>query len=127
MVSLFTGEFFFCKKVLQCQETVTNWIIFYIYTFSNIAPICSKLTRIIKQAHSKMSEADSLPEEFENLLVPQMNICWGITKLIGQITQDFNNYTHEMQEACLAHLTESDITAISFLEILLDYIKSNKL
>jgi hypothetical protein len=37
------GGFYFWMKQLQCMETVTPFIIFYLYTFNNITTICAEL------------------------------------------------------------------------------------
>jgi hypothetical protein len=45
------GGFYFCKKQLQCVETVTPFIIYYLYTFNDIATLRRELTDLLKKAH----------------------------------------------------------------------------
>jgi hypothetical protein len=43
------GGFYFRKKQLQCMETVTPFIIFYLYTFNNIATLHAELMDLLKK------------------------------------------------------------------------------
>ncbi len=49
-----TGGFYFCKKQLQCMLTVTPFIIYYLYTFNDIATLRRELTDLLKKAHQDL-------------------------------------------------------------------------
>ncbi len=111
------GRFYFRKKQLQCTETCTPFIIYYLYTFNNLATIRSELTSLL------MQNDFIVPEEFEHHKLPEINICWGIPKLPRQSDQQFQKYTWDMQEARWAHLIECDTSKIPFIHALINYIK----
>ncbi len=121
------GGFYFRKKQLQCVETVTPFIIFYLYTFSNVATLCVKLTDLLKKAHAELECNFMLTEEFQYSLIPEINIRRGVPKLPGQPGSQFHNYLREMQEAGRAHLIECDMQAIPFLTLLLNHVKDWRL
>jgi hypothetical protein len=60
------GGFYLRKKQLQCIETCTPFIIYYLYTFNDIATIRSELTSLPRQAYKGMQNNFILPEEFEH-------------------------------------------------------------
>ncbi len=121
------GGFYFRKKQLQCIETCTPFIIYYLYTFNDIALIHSELTSLLEQAYKGMQNDFILPEEFEHHKLPKINICQGVPKLPGQSGQQFQKYTRDMHKARQAHLIECDTSMIPFLCSLINYIKEHKL
>jgi hypothetical protein len=121
------GGFYFRKKQLQCEETMTPFIIYFLYTFNDIATLQGELTSLLEEALQGMRDDLTLPDEFEYSPLPDINIRRGVLKLPGQPGSKFCNYSHEMQEARRAHLIECDIKAIPFLRALISYIKDNKL
>ncbi len=78
------GGFYFWKKQRQCVETATPFIIYYLYTFNDIATLWEELTSLLEEVHQGMQDNLMLPEEFEHAKVPEINIRWGVTKLPGQ-------------------------------------------
>jgi hypothetical protein len=68
------GGFYFRKKELQCIEMCTPFIIFYLYTFKDLATICSELSSLIGQAYKGMQNNFILPEELEHHQLPKINI-----------------------------------------------------
>jgi hypothetical protein len=122
-----SGGFYFWKKQLQCEETVTPFIIYFLYTFNNIATLWGELTFLLEEAHQGMKDDFTLPEKFEYATLPDINIRHGIPKLPGQPGSNFRDYSREMQEARQAHLIECDIKVIPFLRTLISYIKDKKL
>jgi hypothetical protein len=48
------GGFYFWKKQLQCMGTVTPFIVFYLYTFNDIATLCIELTDLLQKAHAEL-------------------------------------------------------------------------
>jgi hypothetical protein len=121
------GGFYFRKKELQCIETRTPFIIYYLYTFNDLATICSELTSPIGQAYEGMQDNFILPEEFEHHKLPKINIRRGVPRLPGQSGEQFQKYTRDMQEARRAHLIECDTSKIPFLCALINYIKKHSL
>jgi hypothetical protein len=117
------GGFYFRKKQLQCEEMSTPFVIYFLYTFNDIATIRGELTSLLEEALQSMKDDLTLPEEFEYSQLPDINICWGVPKLLGQPGNGFSGYSREMQEARRAHLIECDTTAIPFLRMLICYIK----
>jgi hypothetical protein len=93
------GGFYLWKTQLQCMETVSPFIIFYLYTSNNIATLCVELTDLLKKAHAELECNFMLPEEFQYSSMPEINICCGVPKLPGQPRSQFRNYSWEMQEA----------------------------
>jgi hypothetical protein len=93
------GGFYFQKKQLQCMETVTPFIIFYLYTFNDIATLCVELTDLLKKAHAELECDFMLPEEFQYSSIPEINIRHGVPKLPGQPGSQFRDCSREMQEA----------------------------
>jgi hypothetical protein len=85
------GGFSFRKKQLQCIETCTPFIIYYLYTFNGLTTIRSELTSLLGQAYKGMQNNFVLPEEFEHHKLPDINICQGISKLPGQSGQQSKN------------------------------------
>jgi hypothetical protein len=79
-----SGGFYFQKKQLQCVEMVTPFIIYYLYTFNDIATLWAKLTSLLEEAHQGMQDNLTLPEEFEHAKIPEINIRCGVPKLPGQ-------------------------------------------
>jgi hypothetical protein len=67
--------FYFRKKELQCIKMCTPFIIYYLYTFNNLATIRSELTSLIGQAYEGMQDIFILPEEFEHHQLRKINIC----------------------------------------------------
>ena len=121
------GGFYFRKKQIQCEETMTPFIIYFLYTFNDIVTIKSELVSLLDEALKGMRDDLTLPEEFEFSSLPDINIRRGVPKLPGQPGSNFRDYSREMQEARRAHLIECDIKAIPFLRVLIGYIKNNKL
>ncbi len=68
------GGFYFQKKQLQCVETVTPFIIYYLYTFNDIATLRAGLTSLLEEAHQGMQDDLTLPEEFKHAKIPEINI-----------------------------------------------------
>jgi hypothetical protein len=106
---------------------VTPFIIYFLYTFNDIATLQGELTSLLEEAHQGMKDDFTLPEEFEYATLLDINIRHGIPKLPGQPGSNFHDYLREMQEACQAHLIECDIKEIPFLRALISYIKDKKL
>jgi hypothetical protein len=69
-----SGGFYFRKKQLQCEETVTPFVIYFLYTFNNIATLRGELTSLLEEAHQSMKEDFKLPEEFKHATLPDINI-----------------------------------------------------
>ncbi len=69
------GGFYFRKKQLQCIETCTPFIIYYLCTFNDLTTIRSELTSLLGQAYKGMQNNFILPEEFEHHKLPKINIC----------------------------------------------------
>jgi hypothetical protein len=109
------------------METVTQFIIYYLYTFNDIATLCRKLTDLLKKAHQDLESNFMLPEKFEHSNIPDINIRRGVPKLPGKPGSQFRDYSREMQEAQWAHFIECNVQAIPFLRLLIDYIKEHKL
>ncbi len=103
------GGFYFWKKQLQCVETVTPFIIFYLYTFNDIATLRVELMDLLKKAHAELECNFMLSEEFQYSWIPEINIHRGVPKLPGQPGSQFRDYSWEMQEACQAHLIKCDV------------------
>ncbi len=118
------GGFYFRKKQLQCVETVTPFIIYYLYTFNDIATLRRELTDLLKKAHQDLESNFMLPEEFEHSKILDINIRQGVPKLAGQPGSQFWDYSREIQEVRQAHLIKCNVQAIPFLRLLIDYIKS---
>ena len=122
-----SGGGYFRKKQLQCEETVTPFIIYFLYAFNDIATLRGELTSLLEEAHQGTKEDFTQPEEFEHATLPNIYICCGVPKLPGQPGSNFRDYSREMQEARRAHLIECDIKEIPFLHALISYIKDMKL
>jgi hypothetical protein len=120
------GGFYFRKKQIQCEETMTPFIIYFLYTFNDIATIREELTSLLKEALKDMKDDYTLPDEFEFSPLPVINIRRGVPKLPGQPGSNFRDYSREMQEARRAHLIKCDIKAIPFLRTVINYIKESK-
>jgi hypothetical protein len=121
------GRFYFRKKELQCIETCTPFIIYYLYTLNDLATIRYELSSLIRQAYKGTQNNFILPEEFEHHQLPKINIHQGVPKLPRQSGQQFRKYMRDMQEARQAHLIECDTSKIPFLCALINYIKEHKL
>jgi len=106
---------------------MTPFIIYFLYTFNDIATLRGELTSHLEEALQGMKDDLTLPDEFDYSPLPDINICRGIPKLPGQPGSNFCDYSREMQEARQAHLIECDIKAIPFLRTLISYIRDNKL
>ncbi len=117
------GGFYFLMKQLQCVETVTPFIIFYLYTFNDITTVRAELAELLKKAHADLESNFTLLDEFQYLPIPEINIRRGVPKLPGQPGSRFCNYLQEMQEAHWAHLIECDVQAIPFLTLLINHVK----
>jgi hypothetical protein len=85
--------FYFWKKQLQCMETVTPFIIFYLYTFNNIATLCVELMDLLKKTHAELECNFMLPEWFQYSSIPEINIRRRVPKLPGQPGSQFCNYS----------------------------------
>jgi hypothetical protein len=121
------GGFYFWKKQLQCEETMTPFIIYFLYTFNDIATLRGEPTSLLEEALQGMKDNFTLPDEFEYASLPDINIRRGAPKLPGQPGSNFRDYSCEMQEARRAHLIKRDIKEIPFLRVLISYIKEMKL
>jgi hypothetical protein len=93
------GGFYFCKKQLQCVETVTPFIIYYLYTFNDIATLCTELTDLLKKAHQELESNFMLPEEFELKNPGDQHPTRGPEASWCQPGSQFHDYSREMQEA----------------------------
>jgi hypothetical protein len=69
-----TGGFYFQKKQLQCMETITPFIIYYLYSFNDTATICAELTSLLKEAWQGIQDNLTLSEEFDYAKTPEINI-----------------------------------------------------
>ncbi len=121
------GGFYFCKKQLQCVETVTPFIIYYLYTFNDSATLHAELISLLDKAHQGFESNFMLHEEFDYMKIPEINIRQGVPKLTGQPGAQFRDYSREMQETQRAHLIECNVQAIPSLRLLINYIKDQKL
>jgi hypothetical protein len=121
------GGFYFWMKQLQCVETVTPFIIFYLYTFNDITTICAELAELLKKAQAYLESNFILLDEFQYSPIPEINICRGAPKLPGQPGSQFRDYSREIQEAHRAHLIECDVQAIPFLTLLINHVKERQL
>jgi hypothetical protein len=122
-----SGGFYFRKKQIQCKETMTPFIIYFLYTFNDIATIRGEITSLLEDALRGMKDDSMLPDEFEFSSLPVINIQRGVPKLPGQPSSNFPDYSRKMQEARRAHLIEGNVREIPFLCLLINYIKENKL
>ncbi len=102
---------------------ITPFIIYFLYTFNDIATLWGELTSLLEEALQGMKDDFMLPDEFEYAPLPDINICRGVPKLPGQPGSSFCDYLREVQEARRVHLIESNIKAIPFLRALISYIK----
>ncbi len=109
------------------METVTPFIIYYLYTFNDITTLRAELMDLLKRAYNDLESKFMIPEEFQHSTIPEINICQGVPKLPGQPGSQFWDYSREMQEAQRAHLIECDVQAIPFLRLLINHIKERKL
>ncbi len=117
-----------CKKQLQCEKTMTPFIIYYLYTFNDLATLQGKLTSLLKEAHQGMKDDVTLSKEFEHSTLPDINICRAVPILPGQPGSNFRDYSWEMvQEARRVHLIKCNVKDIPFLRALISYIKDMKL
>jgi hypothetical protein len=91
------GGFYFRKKQIQCEETMTPFIIYFLYTFNDIATIREELTSLLQEALKDMKDDYTLPDEFEFSPIPVINIRRGVPKLPGQPGSNFRDYSREMQ------------------------------
>jgi hypothetical protein len=103
---------------------MTPFIIYFLYTFNNIATLRGELTSLLEEALQGMRDDLTLPDKFEYSPLLDINIRCGVPKLPGQPGSNFCNYSREMQEARRAHLIECNIKAIPFLRTLTSYIKA---
>jgi hypothetical protein len=69
------GGFYLQKKQLQCVETVTLFIIYYLYTFNDTATLWVESASLLEEVHQGMQDDLMLPEEFEHANTPKINIC----------------------------------------------------
>ncbi len=51
-----SGGSYFQKKQLQCEETVTPFIIYFLYTYNDIRTIRGEMTSLLEEAHQGMKE-----------------------------------------------------------------------
>jgi hypothetical protein len=93
------GGFYFWKKQLQCEETSTPFVLYFLYTFNDITTIRGELTSLLEEALQGMKDDFTLPDEFEYTSLPDINIRRGVPKLPGQPGSSFRDYSREMQEA----------------------------
>ena len=93
------GGFYLRKKQIQCKETMTPFIIYFLYTCNDIETIRSEMTSLFKEALQGIKDDFMLPDEFESSPLPDINIRRGVPKLPGQPGSNFRNYSREMQEA----------------------------
>ncbi len=93
------GGFYFWKKQLQCKETMTPFIIFFLYTFNDITTLRGELSSLLEEALQGMKDNFALLDEFEHAPLPDINICCGVPKLPGQPRSSFCNYSRDMQKA----------------------------
>ena len=121
------GGFYFWKTQLQCEETMTPFIIYFLYTINDIVTHQGELTSLLEKALQGMKDDFTFPDEFEHAPLPDINNHGGIPKLLGQPGSSFRDYLRDMQEARWAHLVECNIKAIPFLCALISYIKDKKL
>ena len=77
------GGFYFRKKQLQCEETMTPFIIYFLYTFNDIATLRGELTSFPEEALQGMKDDLTLPDEFDYSPLPDINIRRGVPKLPG--------------------------------------------
>jgi len=75
-----TGGFYFRKKQPQCKETMTPFIIYFLYIFNEIATLRGELTFLLKEALQGMKDDLMLPDEFEYLPLPDINIFRGLMR-----------------------------------------------
>ena len=69
---------------------------FYLYTFNDNATLHAELTDLLKTAHKELENNFMLPEEFQYLSIPEINIRRGVPKLPGQPGSQFRDYSWEM-------------------------------
>ena len=57
------------------METVTLFIIYYLYTFNDTATLWAESTLLLEEVHQGMQDDLTLLEEFEHANTPKINIC----------------------------------------------------
>ena len=85
------GGFYFRKKQLQCEETMTPFIIYFLYTFNDIATLQGELTSLLEEALQGMRDDLTLPDKFEYSPLLDINIRCGVPKLPGQPGSNFHD------------------------------------
>ena len=68
---------------------MTPFIIYFLYTFNDIASIREELTSLLKEALKDMTDDYTLPDEFEFSPLPVIYIRRGVPKLKGQPGSNF--------------------------------------
>ncbi len=57
------------------METITPFVIYYLYTFNDIATLRRELTDLLKKAHQDLESNFMLPEEFEHSNIPPCTVA----------------------------------------------------
>jgi len=68
------GGFYFQKKQLQCEETMTPFIIYFLYTFNVIKTLQRELMSLLEEAQQGMMDDLTLLDEYEYSTIPDVNI-----------------------------------------------------
>jgi hypothetical protein len=83
------GGFYFKKKQLQCEETMTPFIIYFLYIFNDIATLQGELMSLLEEAQQGMTDNLTLTDEHKYSTIPDVNIRRGVLKLPGQPGSNF--------------------------------------
>ena len=64
------GGIYFRRKQLQCKETMTPFIIYFLHTFNDITTLRGELISLLEEALQGMKDDLTLPDEFDYSPLP---------------------------------------------------------
>ena len=100
--------------------------LYKIYNQGHWPSIIRELTTILGKARDTATKDKNFEEEYESRPIPRMTFRKNVPKLLGQDTQQFNNWPRKIQANWKVLRLELDKGETKFIEKLIEVAKENK-
>ena len=115
------------KKELQCINSSTYWLFFYLWNFGHIPTLRGEVVNMLEVAKEMMVDEGKLSIEEGEKDIPAINLRRAVPRLPGVDTSIFDKYTGEMQEGRRCLQLEIDDDEAASLEPVVEYAKKEGL
>ncbi len=114
------GGIAFKIKPLQCYNSNTPWMVMDLYNYGKQATLTYELQAVLEKARDLLKANQRLPDEFSSKDIPSTTWRRNVPKLRGQETQQFQDYSDELQQCRKVLHVEVDVLEGDMLNVLME-------